>query len=166
MALTLHIQIDTTRPPDIGARKWSDFSKVGMRAVADLWHDKYIRPHFQPSARYTYGYSRRAPSTIKRKKAAAAAGKAKKGGAADLVWTGTLERQMLRRGILRIFPTRFVLRKPAGSYITDRPRGGRPNMVREITTVVPREQDAMARAYQSAAAKLMNNYRATRRKKI
>lgn len=166
MALTLHIEIDTTRPPDIGARKWSDFSKVAMQAAADLWHEKFIWTHFQPSSRYTYRYSRRAPDTIKRKKQRAIKGQVKKGGSVDLVWTGTLERQMLRRGILRIFPTRFVLSKPAGSYITDKPRGSRPNMVREITTTVPREQEAMARAYQSAAAKLMNTYRATRRKKI
>ena len=166
MALSLHIQIDTTRPPDIGARKWSDFSKTAMRAAADVWHTKFIETHFRPAAKYKYRYARRTSKYTDRKQALARVGKAARGGQVDLVYTGTLEKQMLRRGILRIFPTRFVLSKPAGSYITDRPRGGRPNMVKEITTVVPSEAEAMAKAYQEAAAKLMNTYRATRRKKI
>lgn len=162
MPLTLHVSTHTTRPPDIGARKWSDFSKAGMTAVADLWHEQFIAPHFQTAAKYRYGYQARKDKTRARKIRAARVGKALKGGQVDLVWTGALEQQMLRRGILRVYPTRFVLRKPAGSYITDRPRGGRPNMVREITTVHPHERSRMGVTFANAAANLMNTYRATR----
>lgn len=166
MALSLILTIKTERPPDIGARKWSDFAKEGMRAAAELWQDKYVGLHFQPFARAKYGYQPRKVETIRRKKGAAAKGKAIKGGVVSLVWTGLLERQMLRRGILRIYPTRFVLRKPAGSYVTNRPRGGRPNLVREITTVIPSEERAMAAAFEERTAQLMNHYRATRRLKV
>lgn len=166
MALALYIEIDTERPPDIGARKWSDFSKAGMAAAAELWETRYVRHHFDTFASVKYGYQRRRPQTEKKKRAAAKAGKALKGGRVPLVWTGLLERQMLRRGILRVYPTRFVLRKPAGSYITERPRGGRPNMVLEIIKTIPSEERAMAAAYESKAAELMNNFRATRRVKV
>jgi len=166
MALTLHIDIDIQRPPDIGARRWSDFSKAGMTAAAELWQDKYVRHHFEQFSSVKYGYQKRKARTKKKKEAAARAGKAIKGGRVPLVWTGLLERQMLRRGILRVYPSRFVLRKPAGSYITERPRGGRPNMVKEITTTIPSEERAMAAAYESKAAELMNNFRATKRIKV
>jgi len=163
MALSLIITIDTERPPDIGARKWSDFSKAGMEAAANLWHEKYVRHHFATYAAVKYGYQPRKPRTQKRKRAAAKAGQAIKGGRVPLVWTGLLERQMLRRGILRVYPSRFVLRKPAGPYVTSRPRGNRPNMVTEITTVIPSEERAMADRYAYRAAALMNSFRARRR---
>lgn len=166
MALGLILTIDTTRPPDIGARRWSDFTKAGMTAVADLWHEKYIPFHFETFAAIKYGYQKRTPRTLIKKKKAAAKGKAIKGGRVALVWSGTLERQMRRRGILRVFPKRFVLSKPAGSYITNRPRGGRPNMVQELTKVLPGEERAMAKVFQEKTAELMNTYRAKKRVRI
>lgn len=166
MAISLILIIDTERPPDIGARRWSDFSKAGMNEVAELWHSKYIRLHFMDFASVKYGYQPRKSRTLKRKRQLARAGKVAKGGRVPLVWTGLLERQMLRRGILRVFPRRFTLRKPAGPYITNRPRGGRPNMMKEITTVLPSEERGMARAYEDKAAELMNTFRAHRRVKI
>ena len=166
MAISLILIIDTERPPDIGARRWSDFTRAGMDEVAKLWHSKYIKLHFQDFSAVKYGYQPRLSKTLKRKRKLARIGKVQKGGRVPLVWTGLLERQMLRRGILRVFPRRFTLRKPAGPYITNRPRGRRPNMVKEITTVIPSEERGMASAFESKAAELMNTFRAHRHVKI
>jgi hypothetical protein len=163
MALALIMTIQYERPPDVGARKMSDFNKVGMGRVADYWQDKYLPHHFSDYAKVKYNYQKRRPKTNKRKRKLAKTGEVKKGGRVPLVWSGTLERQMKRPGILRVYPTRFVLRKPAGPYITNRPRGRRPNMVKEITTVIPSEERRLADVFENVVAEQLTKYRARRR---
>lgn len=154
------------RPPDVSARKFSDFSKGAMGEPALLWEDKYLDFHFEPFSGPKYGYAKRRPATLAKKRGLAKLGVVKKGGRALLVHTGLLQEQMKRPGRLRVFPSRFVLTKPASSYVTDRPQGRRPNMVREITTVLSSEEVRMAERYRDVLTERLNTYRATRRKTI
>ena len=162
MALSLILSITYDTPPDISARKFSDFSKAGMQAAADLWEDRYLPLHFEPFAFAKYGYKERLPATRSRKRKLAKRGKVKKGGAAALVHSGDLEGRMRRAGVLRVYPTRFVLIKPGGPYVTNRPRGNRPNMVREITTVVASEDRKMSEAYEAEVDRKMAAFRERR----
>lgn len=164
MAFSIIIQQE--RPPDIGARRFSDFSKAGMTVAGRLWETRFVRRHFRAGAASRYGYKTRSPGYLRKKKGLAAKGKVKKGGAAPLVFTGLLEEQMTRRGILRAFPTRITIRKPAGPYVTTRPQNGRPNIPEEITATVPEEDARMDKAYDKVVTRHMNTFRARRTKKI
>lgn len=164
MALTLILSIEYEQPPDMSARKFSDITKRANQSVAKLWENKILPLHFEGYAGGKYGYEKRHPSTLARKKKLAKRGKVKKGGRVALVHSGNLEAQMGRPGVLRVFPRRFTLIKPAGPYITARPRGNRPNMVAEILTVLPSEDRRLTEAYDKSATRQLTRYRARRKK--
>ncbi len=147
MGLSLFIGIEYEVPPDVSKRKWSDISKKGMAAIANMWEDRFVGQHFKVGAGKKYNYQNRSPRTWRRKRRGAQRGEVRKSGRAYLVHSGLLEQQMQRSGFLRVFPTRLTLRKPAPSYVTNRPRGGRPNMHDEITEQVPSETEALAETY-------------------
>ncbi len=146
MGLGLSIQIE--REGWLSKRAWNEMQRESWSAVSDRWEKKILPLHFQPFAAAKYGYQQRAASTKKRKRRDARRGRAKKGGSVALVHSGLLEEQMRRSGISRVFPTRFTLVKPAANYVTNRPRNGRPNMVAEITKVIPSEERQLARIFE------------------
>lgn len=164
--MPVHIGLDITleRPPDVMARKFSDMTKAGMGKLALRWNDKYLPLHFKPGAAQRYGYQPRKPSTNQRKRRAAAKGLAKQGGRLPLVHSGNLEAAMARGGVLRVFPSRVTLTKPAGPYLTDRPRNGRPNMMRELAALHPSEKTKLAEVFERVVMREMAKFR--RRKKL
>ena len=90
----------------------------------------------------------------------------KKGGKAALVWSGLLEEQMGRPGVLRAAAKRFTLRKPAsGTHVTARPRNNRPAIAREITTVNPDERNRLLEVHKNAVLKSLAKRKARKRKK-
>lgn len=162
MGLVLHFEISTERPPDVMARKWSDLSKEGMQDVADEWQQKILPLHFEPFAAAKYGYQPRKQSTVKRKRGLSRRGKVEKGGNVSLVHSGDLEKQMQRAGVVRVYPTRVTVIKPAGSYITDRPRGDRPNMMRELLTVLDSESRRLGQIQKAGTLAALERFRERR----
>jgi len=161
MPLALYIDITYTRPPDVAARKWSDFAKAGNAAVAERWHENYLPSHFAEHAKTKYNYARRAASTLARKARMAKRGQAMHGGRRLLVEKGLLREQVSRRGILRVYPTRFTLKMP--SHVPRRPKNSSIDLHEEVTRTTSGERRMLAKLWKKVVLKHLENYRPRRR---
>jgi len=164
--MSLGLTINMESEGVVGKRLWSDISKKALTEVASTWEQKYLKLHFRSFSSAKYGYQRRAQSTQKRKRRDARRGRAKKGGAVALVHTGLLEEQMMRSGSLRVFPKRFTLSKPGASYLTNSPRNGRPNMMKELASVTASETRQMGKIYKDSTVKSVSRVRTKTNKKL
>ena len=164
MGISLHISIDYTRPPEVAARMWSDFCKDANMDVADEWHQKYLPSHFAEFGQQRYRLQHRAPSTLKKKAALARGGLVKHGGRRALVHTGLLREQVTRRGILKVYPTRFTLSMP--SHVPRRPRFSSILLHDEITRTIPSEDRALGKIWKAKILQRLENYKPRRRVKL
>lgn len=163
MPLALIITIDYTQPPDVAKRKWSDFTKAANEEVAETWQEKHAPLHFESFAEVKYGYRARRPKTLKKKQGRARRGITLHGGQRALVDTGLLQRQMTRRGILRVFPTRFTLDHP--THVPRRPRNSSIDLHAELVKVTPSEDRFLARVWERRIELELLNYKPRRRVK-
>ncbi len=94
--------------------------EVLRAAYTDLgayWHRKLLPRHFLAGAQSRYGYRPRSDAYLRRKRRAAAAGRAIEGGTTPLVFTGLLRRLMTRSAVIRGFPTRARVEMDRPSYM-------------------------------------------------
>ncbi len=112
-----------------------------------------MRLHFLPSAHFRYGYQQRAQSTREKKLRLARRGYVAKGGRADLVFFGNLERAMLRYPVIRAFPTRATVNLVGPRYLHIRSRSGRPDMASEILSVTDGEHAAIVEEMETTYAR-------------
>jgi hypothetical protein len=181
----LALQIDYTAPPGMTARKWSDFCKHANQEVGEYWNTHYKPKHFEAYAARRYRYSRRSTKYQAQKEKQAARGSrvlvadagkyretgqyegrdtVKLGGRRDLVRSGLLMEQILRRPIMRIYPTRFTITMPTSR--PRRPRLSRIDLHEEITRVIDEERTGLSAKWRVEIQIQQSRYKPRRRVRI
>lgn len=117
--------------------------KSTLNSVAVHWDRRFLRLHFLQSAGARYNYAFRSEATKSKKIRLAALGKVAKGGRVDLVHTGLTERTVVRPHFVRATPTKATVPMVTPSYISSRVRTKRINLFREITAIIPREENTL-----------------------
>jgi hypothetical protein len=142
-------------------RKLSDFQKAANQAVAREWEARYLPKHFEDYGARRYNLAQRALSTIKKKERMAKAGKVKHGGRRALIHGGVLANQMALSGILRVFPSRFTMRKP--SHVPRRPRYSSIDLHAEVTKVIREEEVLLGKISKEVFLRELRAYKPRRR---
>ena len=142
----------------VSRRALSRMRREAMKRAGAYWQQKMLPKHFQPGAIRTYGMKRRTAAYQKRKKA--------KGIRHAVVWSGQLKSLMLRRQIVRAFPTRATINIPGPSYLSMRPKGNRPNLGEEVTAVIKRDEDELTKIHDQELQELIDNHKPRSRKKV
>jgi len=151
VAIRLDITDDT--PPDGMKRAHSRAMTRTYETIGQVWASDFLPLHLQPGADGRYGYSPRAPSTIAKKERLAAKGFVPLPVRA-LVDRGRLLKEIEKPAIIRGFPSRAQVRvrtpvdkKTGRAYVLINPRDPRrPNLYRELATVIDPEKRAMEEA--------------------
>jgi len=129
------------QPEDLSQRAGRRILKATHHAIGSRWDREFMPRHFRRGARDRYNYKQRGLGYRQKKERLARAGLIPRGGKADLVFSGLLERTMVRRHNIRAFPARVTITLPGPSYFTSKPRNpNRPNMAAELTAVHTNEQ--------------------------
>jgi hypothetical protein len=125
----LNVKIVSTRPLDIPRDVWRQILRHGHAAVGEVWHKEVLPEHFTTKAKFKYRHERRKPGYVKRKMAAAAAGRGISrqnpqpvlmGGQVDNVVTGTMMAELKRQRTVRAFPTRVTITIYGPQYMSAR----------------------------------------------
>jgi hypothetical protein len=166
--MRLHLEITDHQPPDVGKRKFANFSRAGMAAIGTLWDREFKMRHFASDAASRYGYQRR--------RAKYQAGKERKAGrsrsvsphaANALILTGALRNASRLKQLSRAFPTRVTITIRTPHYVAMRPRRpGIPNIGLEMTATTFAERREMQDEYHRSVEGDLNNFRATRTTRI
>lgn len=132
--------------PELKARQLGEASRASNRAMAEVWVQTMLPDHFSPSAHYKYGYAPRSKRYMDRKRKLAARGVVLDGGQTDLVFTGRLRHMLTQiQPLIKSYPSRASAILFGTPYFTDRPRNPRkPNMGREVTQILPHQEQVLA----------------------
>lgn len=152
---------------DLGRRRRDAISSQVLGAVAGHWHKEILPKHFSAAAYHRYGHKQRSREWRARKRAAAKRGFVivdrvrmavdPAAGEADLVFTGALKNMLMRPQVVRIFPSRAVLRMVGPRYMTFRPRtASQPDKHAEITTVRRDEEKTLDRIAKEKLVAMLN----------
>jgi hypothetical protein len=161
--------------PELMKREIGEASRASNRAMAEMWVGaeggfSMLADHFTPTAHYRYGYAQRSRRYLSLKMKAAASGRPMNGfpvvdgGRTDLVLSGRLRHMMTAiHPLIKAFPTRATVLLFGPPYFTDRPRDPRrPNMGREVTTVLAYQERALAGRADQAFNEKAQQIRATK----
>lgn len=169
-------KIMESRPADVARDAWRGICKDSMAHVADYWHQKILPRHFTAQAKYTYQHKPRSNKYRDRKKKLAERGQAVMGGMVDNVLTGNSMRALLKKPVIRTFPTRatlymsvpfyFDIKFNRSSFTRD---GGKnkpsqqPNKPQEITAKTANELAELRKIIGTYVTKRLQNYRGSRK---
>ncbi len=156
---------------DLSVRAHREIARNSYAAVGKFWVEKYLPDHFQPYSGAKYGYQPRTKKYLQRKRALAARGLVRDGGAVDLVFSGRSRQMLLRPALIRAYPTRVTLDFDAPDYFTIRfnPRGrGRrqPDKMDELSRTIPSQERHLADVLHETAAAQIAAYRGQRKQTI
>jgi hypothetical protein len=114
----------TDEHPDLSRRELHHVLRAAHRAMGVKWAVDLLPQHFGPSAASQFGYQPRTLAWKRRKDAEWLRGRAEGGADDDLVFRGTLRRQVLLSARFNIsaFPSRVTIRMTGPAYFTLRPR--------------------------------------------
>jgi len=137
MPVLYRITVVEERPPDVTVRAWRAIKTAAHAKQGKHWHRKFVKKHFRPGAANKYGYRPRSRKWVAKKIALAkrAPHKFPQGGRVPLVFTGETERSIRQVAIVRAYPTRCTIEMHGPRHVTMTPRGNRPWLAKEITTV-------------------------------
>lgn len=157
-----HVRILETRPLDTTVRRWREIRKGTMETMGRHWHQHMLPMRFAPNAREVYHFQRRSKAHVERKQRAATNGRDgfrtvdRRAGTDFLTFTGVLRQNVTQHATIRTFEQRFKLVMPGTPYTPDRPRRpGQPPIAQEITKLLEREKQELAKLGKSFAAEAM-----------
>lgn len=133
--------------PYLSVRATRRVMKGAYEVIGKKWLEDYLPMHFHPIAPQRYGFTPRTAGTQKKKRRLAERGIVQDGGRLALVWSGVLRRAMLNHNHrVDAYPTRATIKLIGPSYLSINYKPGRPNMGREILTVIPDEAQKLNEA--------------------
>lgn len=157
-----YVRILETRPLDITVRRWREIRKGTMEVMGRHWHQHMLPLHFAPNAREVYHFQRRSKRHLERKERGAKNGKDgfrtidRRAGTDFLTFTGVLRQNVTQHATIRTFEQRFKLVMPGTPYTPDRPRRpNQPPIAQEITKLLEREKQELAKLGKSFAVEAM-----------
>lgn len=156
---------------DLSVRAHREVARESYAAMGKFWVQKYLPDHFQPYSRAKYRYQLRTRKYMQRKRALAARGLVRDGGAIDLVFSGRSRQMLTRPALIRGYPTRVTLDLDAPDYFTVRfnPRGrGRrqPDKMAELGRTISSQDRHLGEVLHDTAATLIAAYRGQRKQTI
>lgn len=158
-----HIKILETRPIGVTVRRWRDIRHGAMRLMGNHWHRNMLPEHFAANAQNVYHFQRRTRAYTERKIAAAVRGRDgfrtvdRRAGTDFLTFTGTLRTNVTQSATIRTFESRFKLIMPGTPYTPDRPRRpGQPPIAQEVTKLLQREKEELAKLAKAYATDRLN----------
>lgn len=168
-----YVKILEKRPPDVTVREWRRIRHETMKAMGLKWHAEMLPNHFAPNASNVYKYKRRSKAHEERKQRGAKSGRDgqrqvdPRAGTDALTFTGTLRRNVTQVATIRSFEQRFKLVMPGTAYTPARPRSAnQPPIAQEVTTLLQREKEELAKFGKSLAAAQLRQYRESRTTEI
>ncbi len=164
--IPIHVKSVHEEHPDLVRRELHEVLRTANYALGRQWAVEMLPKHFEPGAANRYSYQIRKVKYLRRKRVLAALGRAEDGGMSYLVLRGHLRRALLRtaRNAIRAYPTRVTIDLIGPSYFTSRPRrAGRPNLAREVTTVLQSEAKELARTFDQGFTAALRAVRSARR---
>lgn len=136
--------------PALIAGQHGDATRHGHQAMGELWKGQLASEHFDPRARFIFGYQQRTAKYRKRKIGLARIGKAEDGGMTDLVLTGR-SRRLVKNATVAATANKTTITHFMPSYFGKRRSARAPDTRKELLAVSPRQEkllsEAGARAY-------------------
>lgn len=133
-----------------------------MEVMGRHWHQHMLPLHFAPNAREVYHFQRRSKAHLERKERGAKNSRDgfrtvdPRAGTDFLTFTGVLRQNVTQHATIRTFEQRFKLVMPGTPYTPDRPRRpNQPPIAQEITKLLEREKQELAKLGKSFAAEAM-----------
>lgn len=168
-----YVRILEKRPPDVVVREWRRIRHETMKMMGLKWHAEMLPHHFAANASNVYKYKRRTRDWEARKQRAAKSGRdgqriVDPRAATDaLTFTGTLRRNVTQIAYIRSFEQRFKLVMPGTAYTPARPKApNQPPIAQEVTTLLQREKEELAKVGKAFAAAQLKQYRESRTTEI
>jgi hypothetical protein len=160
MPIIIRAEMRGNRIDDLTVREQRIVEREAMVATATEWSGKYLPRHFRSGAAGRYGYAKRRPRYLRRKRRLGDAGIIPRGGRSDLVFTGQMEREiMASRNNIRGFPSRATITMKGPAYFRIRPKKpSHPNMANEVNAIAPAERVKLVAV---AATQYTKSYRAS-----
>ncbi len=154
-------KISVTFTPDIKTyqRVWNRARKTGLRAMGDLYAEKYLKKHFTHAGAREYGY---APRQVFRRSGKKGGATTSRGRRPPLVDSGDLKEEALSSVRVKVYGARAVVSMEVPWYI--RAHRERMDMEDELTRISDAEANEMAEAYVKAVNTEMEKTPRTRRK--
>lgn len=153
MGVTIRpIKISRGATPTIAAKQLRAYQKAAIPKALLVWFDKFLKLHFRPEAFSRYGYQTRSKKYRADKRRLV-------GFDRPIYWTGDTERQMKGPAQLSGTSTNARLRMQAPWYVvaaSRRDSAKAPDMEKELTTIIPEEEEIMAEAVENELAAQMN----------
>lgn len=130
-------------------------------AALAWWHDNILPEHFKPQAHFKYGYAQRTAKWLRQKR--------KKGSDADLVFSGSLMRDLMSKASIKIGSQgaslsmsarvlNFAPNMPqntAQDYVKHKNKTY-PNLKREVRAITPDEEQKLADMVRDIIVKELN----------
>lgn len=158
-----YVQILETRPLDTTVRRWREIRKGTMEVMGRHWHQEMLPERFKPNAQNVYHFQRRSREHVERKQHGAKNGRDgfrtvdPRAGTDFLTFTGVLRQNVTQHATIRTFETRFKLVMQGTPYTPDRPRRpGQPPIAQEITKLLEREKEVLAKLGKAYAVEQLN----------
>lgn len=158
-----------TRPPDVTVREWRRIRHGTMKEMGLFWHSEMLPDHFAPNAANVYQYKRRSKAHEERKERAAKRGSDgqrkvdSRAGTDPLTFTGVLRHNVTQVATIRSFEQRFKLVMPGTAYTPSRPKApNMPPIAQEVTTLLQREKEELAKRGKAYAKAQLNAFRQSR----
>lgn len=157
----VRIRIMETKPADVARDAWRVIQRNGMLAVGNWWFRDVLPRHFTPQARHLYHHKPRSRKYLTTKQRWAANGKAEMGGLVDNVLTGAMRRAIMKRSVIRGFPTRCTIYMYGPHYtgINFRRSSNQPNKPQEIKATTAQELAEGRKVLRSAILDQLKRYR-------
>lgn len=180
---------DGDRPDLVPIRAWRRIMKHGMMTMGRHWHEKFLPLHFGPKAarRYKGAYQPRTTEHVLRKRgisksdinsrmagAPSERGARRRfrervknqlvseaGGRDYLRFRGTLQ-QLSKNATFRAFQTRVNVEIPAPAYVKSKRYPNSPDMMHELSAVLPSEVQELERVAQDTIDQSLQQFAATR----
>jgi hypothetical protein len=157
-----YVRVLETRPIDTTVRRWREIRKGTMEVMGRHWHQHMLPQHFEPNAPNVYHFHRRTTKYLEQKRKAAQRGRMgaravdRRAGTDFLTFTGVLRANVTQFATIRVFEQRFKLVMPGTPYTPDRPRRpGQPPIAQEVTKLLEREKEELARLGKAFAKEAM-----------
>jgi hypothetical protein len=155
MPIIVRAELTGNRVDDLTVREQRIVLRETMVVMATEWSNKYLPKHFNSGASSRYGYAKRRAKYLRRKRRLGDAGILPRGGRADLVFTGAMEREiMASRHNIRGFPSRATVTMKGPHYFRIRPKNpNHPNLANEVNAVAPTERSQLVKVASRAYTK-------------
>ena len=135
--------------PLLIARQHGDATQAGHQAMGELWKGQLAAEHFEPRARFIFGYQQRTAKYRKRKAWLARIGKAEDGGMTDLVLSGT-SRRLVKNATVAATPNKTTITHFLPNYFGKRRSARAPDTRKELLTISPRQENLLSVAGERA----------------